>query len=140
MEYLDINASFHSQRSSSLTPRTNEFAIPGGGLHIPTSNTGGFGDIGGSPFQEDEGPRTNRHGGSSVVIARDEDDGFLPEADFSFDADGNLLEFTTPVQPRMHGSTAERRPVRESDTAAVARVRREHEEGIQAGAAVSAPQ
>jgi len=62
----------------------------------------------------------------------DADNDFLPDADFEFDAEGNLVEFNLPGSaarapaPPIAGLRAG------NDTAAIEQVRREHEEAQQA--------
>jgi len=125
-----------SQLSLTLSPRTPGTSVSGalggpvGGLVIPTSDTGGLGgDIGGFVVSGDDGLGTGR------VLG--EDDGFLPEADFAFDANGNLLDFsiagaashaTVPVMGARVGAG--------DDTAVSARVRAEHTAGVRAGVSV----
>ena len=83
----------HSQRSSlSSHPEANESML---GLVIPTSDTGGAGDIGGFMLPAENVSSAQR----SAQLRRlydDEDEGFDLDPGFSFDADGNLIEERTP--------------------------------------------
>lgn len=73
--------------------------------------------------------------GGALARQREEDVGFLPEADFGFDAEGNLVELGPPVWAAQGAAPTARMVGRESE-AASARVRREHEEGARAGVEV----
>lgn len=121
---------------TSLSPHTpttssgTAFGGPVGGLVIPTSDTGAVGDIGGFIVPGDDG--------LGAAAAPGDDEGFLPEADFSFDAEGNLLDFSVAgAAPRPSvpgtGAAAGIGVV----TAASARVRAEHAAGVAAGVPVS---
>ncbi|KAF2135765.1 uncharacterized protein K452DRAFT_303302 [Aplosporella prunicola CBS 121167] len=117
-----------SSRSGSRSSISLEEQLPAGpvgGLELPTSDSIG-GDLGGFVVPGDEGPGVKVPDAGALIA---EDDGFLPEADFGFDADGNLLEFTGTDQP--HHSTPGTAPRLGlgSDTAASARVRQDHEGG-----------
>ncbi|TKA65669.1 hypothetical protein B0A49_04986 [Cryomyces minteri] len=99
---------------------------------VGRASGGPVGDIGGFVVGDD-GLGTSRQDTGSI-FAQGEDDGFLPEADFGFDAEGNLLEYDA-------GARAPRAPVAPmlptgpgSDTVASARARQEHEEGQRAKA------
>ncbi|KAK8227988.1 Rec8 like protein-domain-containing protein [Phyllosticta paracitricarpa] len=81
-----------SRRSRSITLDEN-LGGPFGGLNIPTSDTGAE-DFGGFVVPSDDGAGIGAHGGSSHI----QDDGFDPNADFAFDADGNLIEHDLPQQ------------------------------------------
>ncbi|OCL03975.1 hypothetical protein AOQ84DRAFT_346838 [Glonium stellatum] len=138
---LTISLPDESQRSDSLlvTPYGSqnfhhEQPLEGsiGGLIIPSSDTGDHRDIGGFAVQGDDGRGTSRFTGPSSIVGR-EDDGFQPDADFGFDAEGNLFEFT-PVRRIRSTSAAVGRPVLGSDAVASAKVRKEHEEGLRVGA------
>jgi len=144
-----------SRASTTLSPYTAATSPlidlvqggPVGGLIIPsgTSDLGvGYGDLGGF-ISGDDGPGTSTGRQRSALwsrgaglIAGDVDTGFLPEADFSFDDEGNMLDFATagagnaaavtPAAP----PTVQRR-LGESEEDARSRVRREHEEARRAG-------
>lgn len=137
---LEMTFARNPQRSSSLslTPHGSQYLRserpyggPVGGLILPTSDAGGYEDIGGFVVQGDDGRGTSRFGRASSILEREDHD-LLPEADFSFDADGNLVEFT-PGKSIGATPAPGGRPALGSDTAASDRVRREHEEGHNAG-------
>ncbi|KAF2083394.1 hypothetical protein K490DRAFT_51799, partial [Saccharata proteae CBS 121410] len=89
-----IGSSQRSRRSVSLK---EQYGGRVGGLVLTSSDSHslGGGYTGGFSVQGDEGR------GSALNVQ--DDDGFMPEADFAFDAEGNLLELA-PVQ-RPHPST-----------------------------------
>lgn len=105
-----------------------------GGLISPSSDTGDRGNVGGF-VHGDDGCGTSRPAGPTSIIGR-EDDGFLPDVDFGFDAEGNLLEFTSIQRISSTPAVGEGRALG-SDAGASAKVRKEHEEGLKAGADVS---
>ncbi|KAL2356650.1 Rec8 like protein-domain-containing protein [Cryomyces antarcticus] len=142
---LDFSTSASSQRPSLLTLQTSQTSAQGsghadpsiGGLVIPTSVSSGgpVGDIGGFIVGDDGRGISRQDAGG--IFAQGEDDGFLPEADFGFDVEGNLLEYDAgartpraPIAPMLPTGLG-------SDTVASARVRQEHEEGQRAEAGVN---
>ena len=141
---LAISLPSETQHSDSLlvTPYGSQklrdeqaLARPIGGLISPSSNTGDYGNVGGFVVHGDDGRGTGRPAGPTSIIGQ-EDDGFLPDTDFSFDAEGNLLEFTPIQQISSTPAVGEGRALG-SDAGASAKVRKEHEEGLKAGADVS---
>ncbi|KAF2810502.1 uncharacterized protein BDZ99DRAFT_443330 [Mytilinidion resinicola] len=98
---------------------------PVGGLVIPSSRSasGGF-DDGEYFIQGDDGRGTSQQ--------LDQLDEPLVEADFAFDADGNIIDLT-PTNPIGEKHTGTTRPAIGSDTGASARVRQEHQEGQRIG-------
>jgi len=110
-------------------------ARPIGGLINPSSDTGDHGDVDGFIVHSDDGRGTSRPAGSSSIIGQ-EGDGFLPDAGFGFDAEGNLLEFT-PIQRISSTPAVGEGRALGSDAGASAKVRKEHEEGLKASANVS---
>ncbi|KAF2839785.1 hypothetical protein M501DRAFT_1010816 [Patellaria atrata CBS 101060] len=130
---IDVSSTSNSSVQSPHTPRTPEDAMIRG-LIIPSTDTAAGADIGGFIISGDDHHLTSASKplGGSVLSAREEDDGLLPEADFEFDAEGNLLEFTTPLAGPRQSSVGTARPVPGSDGTS-SRVRREHEEGQMAG-------
>lgn len=140
---LAISLPGETQHSDSLlvTPYGSQnlhdeqaLARPIRGLISPSSDTGDHGDVGGFIVHSDDGRGTSRPAGPSSIIGR-EDDGFLPDADFGFDAEGNLLEFT-PIQRISSTPAVGEGRALGSDAGASAKVRKEHEEGLKAGADV----
>ncbi|KAK7513792.1 Rec8 like protein-domain-containing protein, partial [Phyllosticta citriasiana] len=102
MDISAANASFtsgsntlspHASRRSRSITLDEHLGGPFGGLNIPTSDTGA-GDFGGFVVPSDDGAGIRAHGGSSHI----QDDGFDPNTDFAFDADGNLIEHDLPQQ------------------------------------------
>jgi meiotic recombination protein REC8 len=110
---------------SQQHPTTPE--VPIGGLVLPTSSSV---DVGEFLIHGDNG--SGAVGGPSGMMGSE----YLDDPGFGFDDDGNLIDFEesnfisgTPAAPG--GTTMP------SDDGASARVRQEHEEGLQAGALVS---
>lgn len=141
---LAISLPGETQHSDSLlvTPYSSQIlhdeqalARPIGGLINPSSNSGDHGDAGGFIVHSDDGRGTSRPAGPGSIIGR-EDDGFLPDAGFGFDAEGNLLEFT-PIQRISSTPAVGEGRALGSDAGASAKVRKEHEEGLKASANVS---
>jgi meiotic recombination protein REC8 len=64
------------------------------GLDLPSDTTGNAGRF---ALKVGETRVSNRGPGSSNLLPRDGEDSLLPEADFTFDAEGNLIEFTHAV-------------------------------------------
>jgi hypothetical protein len=98
------------------------------GLIIPSSASGGAGDLGGFILPGDNMSSAQRHSRLERFF-EDEDEGFNLDPGFSVDADGNLIEERTPgpgAAPMGGGRLG-------SDSAASDRVRRELLEGLQAG-------
>ena len=118
--------SFHSQRSSLSSQPDGDKAV--WGLIIPSSDSGGAGDLGGFILPSDNpssAQRSARIGG----LLEDEDEGFNLDPGFTIDADGNLIEENTP-----NLAAAPSGGVRlGSDSAASGRVRQELLEGLEAG-------
>ena len=102
------------------------------GLIIPTSDTGDAGDIGGFALPGDDG-RFEQRGSRIGALLEEEEGGLFPDVDFAFDEEGNVIEYG--AEERLHravpGGPSDTRL--RSDSAASARVRREHEGGFQAG-------
>ncbi|KAI9823480.1 MAG: hypothetical protein M1832_002491 [Thelocarpon impressellum] len=122
----------HSAPSSrSSEPNVERSAI---GLVIPTSDLGDVGDFAGLTIGSDGRVSARRDGRLGLEQAvRDEDEGFFPDVDFEFDADGNMREVRAddlpPRQRDLSSFVGPRTARPPSDSAASERVRREHEEG-----------
>lgn len=116
----------HSQRSSlSSHAEADESVL---GLVIPSSYSGGAGDLGGFILPGENGSSAQRRARIGRLLD-DEDEGFNIDPGFTIDADGNLVEERTPGP-----SAAPAGGMRlGSDSAASARVRQELMEGQQAG-------
>ncbi|CAD6589209.1 MAG: hypothetical protein ASARMPREDX12_003693 [Alectoria sarmentosa] len=98
------------------------------GLVIPSSYSGGAGDLGGFILPGENGSSAQRRARIGRLLD-DEDEGFDIDPGFTIDADGNLVEERTPGP-----SAAPAGGMRlGSDSAASARVRQELMEGQQAG-------
>lgn len=98
-------------------------------LIIPSSGSRNVGDFGGFSIR-DSSTGTGQRG--MVWNPAGEDDGFDPNVDFNFDADGNLIE----VGAQLMGQASDARitqPRIRSSSAVSARVRQEHAEGNIAG-------
>ena len=121
--------SAQSHQSSQSSIREGEQSLLG--LVIPTSETGIAGDLGGFVLPESERgsfQRTTRPGDTTL----EEEEGFFPDVDFEFDAEGNLIDRAAEQRvPRTEARPDI--PRLASDSAASARVRQEHEEALQAG-------
>ncbi|KAI9882475.1 MAG: hypothetical protein M1823_005775 [Watsoniomyces obsoletus] len=131
---LDFNINFallDPQLTLSLSPkpsprgRPEEVGRGGRGFVIPTSDAGEVSLPG--PEAAAAAPGTD-----DVFRGReyDEDEGLLPEVDFEFDAEGNIR--TVGGSEAVEATPAAARARLESDSAASARVRQEHAEGLRA--------
>ena len=98
LSVLDISTNESSIRSSLLSPYSKYSSVSAHkgdagsmlGLIIPTSDTGGVGDLGGFILPQEHrssDQRVPRLGG----LLEDEDEGFNLDPGFTVDADGNLL-------------------------------------------------
>jgi hypothetical protein len=90
------------QDSTDLSPFTSNIShssrnFPLGGIIIPSSETGRATDIGGFriPGADETGVETTTFPGGVAGEGHE----LLPEADFAFDEEGNLLDFDTGVIP-----------------------------------------
>ena len=130
---LDISTDESSRRSSIMSPHSQRSSLSSGhgpddsmlGLIIPSSATGGAGDIGG--FQLHSGNFSSARG-SMRLGGLDEDDIFNFEPGFAIDGDGNIIEDLLPSERAQPGSLR-----LGSDSAASARVREGLIEGLQTG-------
>lgn len=139
---LDIATDASSRRSSILSPHsqrtslssqhtTDESAL---GLVIPSSDGGGAVDMGGFIIPSSEHASIRGSAGMGGLLGEVEDD-FNLDPGFMFDNDGNMIdtgEVAPPLQDRPAASAAGR--VR-ADSGASSHVRRELQEGVQAGQA-----
>ena len=121
--------SMQSPPSSRSSDKQEEQSLLG--LEIPTSDTGHAGDIGGFTL-----PGSDHGSDQRATRPRDtlleEEEGFFPDVDFDFDAEGNLID-RAAQQRALRGEARPDLPRLGSDSAASARVRQEHEEALQAG-------
>ena len=118
-----------SRRLSQPSPQSANDSIIG--LVIPTSNTGGdVGDTGGFVLPGEGGGSRGSRLGFEAAIHEEQGEGFFPDVDFEFDADGNIRD----ISAEKRTSTAlPGRGRLDSDSAASGRVRMEHDEGLMAG-------
>lgn len=133
---LDISTGDSSRRSSILSPHSQRSSLSSQaeadesvlGLVIPSSYSGGAGDLGGFILPGEHANSAQR----SARIGRlldDEDEGFNIDPGFNIDAEGNLVEERTPG-PGAAPAGAIRLG---SDSAASALVQQELREGQYAG-------
>ena len=126
-------SSFTSQRSLVSSQSSHgDFQGPHLGLVIPTSDTGGEVDVGGFVLPGDEGDLLQRGSRLGGQIFEGEEEGFLPDVDFEFDEEGNVVELNTGDRAQRQSVTSVGVSRLSRDSAASGRVRREHEEGLQA--------
>lgn len=100
---LDISTDDSSRRSSILSPHSllsSQSSHAGAdesmlGLIIPTSDTGGAGDLGGFVLPEASFSSAQRRANFGRLLD-DEDEGFNVDPGFTFDAEGNLIEDRPP--------------------------------------------
>lgn len=115
---------FSSQRDLSMPEAPIE------GLVLPPSSSPDHGEF---RIQGDHGP--DSVGAPSRMFAAEGADERMPEPGFTFDVDGNVVEWTEANI--ISGTTAAPEGVMmPSDASASARVRREHEEGLRVGVQV----
>ncbi|KAI8934714.1 hypothetical protein NX059_008403 [Plenodomus lindquistii] len=140
--FADLNLSFdplpirHSGDSQSLTPfgtqqsRSPSHASAIGGLVLPSSSSSLHGG-----FQLGDEDVQGNIGGPSAMFDEGGMQSALDEPDFTFADDGHMIQLGdddfVPRTPAVQGGST-----MQSDAGASARVRREHEEGRQAGAQI----
>ncbi|PVH92072.1 hypothetical protein DM02DRAFT_576286 [Periconia macrospinosa] len=131
-----LDPALHVGDSQSLTPFGSQQhpSTPGppiGGLVLPVSSSarsGGFGGLGDVGFSSVGGAS----GGLPDIGGFDD---AISDPGFTFDDDGNLVDLTDANEPAQPGTPSHvRGAAMQSDDQASARVRQEHEEGLQAGA------
>jgi len=76
---------------ASSSPQAGDIAP---GLILPSDTTGSIDDFGLDASETRIGSRGPRPSG---LMPRDGEEGLLPESDFTFDAEGNLIEFAPAV-------------------------------------------
>lgn len=104
---LDMSTNQSSLRSSLLSPHSKRFSVSidkgdaGSmlGLIIPTSDTGGGGDLGGFIMPEDRRSSVQRSIGLGGLL-EGEEEGFNLNPGFTVDADGNLLVMESLEDPQ----------------------------------------
>ncbi|MCJ1249630.1 hypothetical protein MMC30_006856 [Trapelia coarctata] len=135
---FEVSTQGSSKRTSIMSAKSNQSSQSSHqegedsvlSLVIPSSGSGNAGGIGGFTIAESEGTSARRD--TRPADAVNDEEGFFPDVDFNFDAEGNLIELgdlgplpTGQVEPAMTGTR--------SDSAASAQVRQEHQEGFLAG-------
>ena len=117
--------SANSHQSSRSSDNDGEGSVIG--LVIPTSDSGNVGGIEGFELADSGSITVRRNLGTADVLP--EEEGFFPDVDFNFDADGNMIELEAPQAM----SFVEPPPRIRSDSGTSAKIRQEHEEGFLAG-------
>ena len=131
---IDLSTDDSSRRSSILSPHSQRSSLSSHaeadesmlGLVIPSSYSGGAGDLGGFVLPGENVSSAQRSARIDRLL-NDEDEGFNIDPGFTIDADGNLIEERTP-EP---GAAPPGGIRLGSDSAASARVRQELMEGQQ---------
>lgn len=136
---LDISTDESSRRSSILSPPSQRSSLSSNkdgdesilGLIIPSSDTGGGGDVGG--FMLPGHDRGSIQRSTDVGGFLDEEEGFNLDPGFTVDEDGNLIMTGDQRTPRTQAVI--RTPFMRvgSDSAASGLVRQELKEGLEAG-------
>ncbi|MCJ1393678.1 hypothetical protein MMC18_006554 [Xylographa bjoerkii] len=111
-----------SSRSSNKEGEASEF-----GLIIPTSDSGNPGDTGGFHLAKSGSSATKRDAGIADFFP--EEQGFFPDVDFNFDAEGNMIELETPQAVQSNEPV----PRGRSDSGVSTQIRQDQEEGVLAG-------
>ena len=132
---LDISTDGSSRRSSILSPHSQRSSLSSHaepdesmfGLIIPSSYSGGAGDLGGFILPDERVSSAQRNARIGRLLDDDDED-FHNDPGFIIDADGNLVEERTPGP----GATPAGGMRLGSDSAANDRVRKELMEGQQA--------
>ena len=132
---LDISTDDSSRRSSILSPHSQRSSLSSHaeadasmfGLVIPSSHSGGAGDLGGFVLPGENVSSAQRNARIGRLLD-DDDEGFTNDPGFTIDADGNLVEERT-LGPGAISAAGMRLG---SDSAASGRVRQELMEGQQA--------
>ncbi|KAI9670917.1 MAG: hypothetical protein M1817_003802 [Caeruleum heppii] len=138
---LDLSSA-SSHQSSDLSPYSRRSSQTSGriddvsqlGLVIPTSETG-VGDIDRLILPGEDFGRVRRESRLDIdgPVVEDEGDGYLPDVDFEFDAEGNVRDIGTDERADDRAAPDILTTTRFSrDSGASGRVRREHAEGLRA--------
>ena len=109
---LDISTNESSLRSSLLSPYSKRSSVTTHkddagsilGLIIPTSDTGGGGDLGGFILPQEQRSSDQRNTQLRGLL-EDEDEGFNLDPGFTVDADGNLLITGDSADPQRQAPT-----------------------------------
>ena len=119
--------SAHSHKSSQSSNKGREGPLPG--LILPSSGSGNNDAMEGFELQRSN---TGSIQNDTVLpVMFQEEEGFLPDVDFNFDADGNMIELrvqSRPVNETGQGATEEW-----NESAVTKRVPQESEEGLLVG-------
>ncbi|KAL8723125.1 MAG: hypothetical protein Q9225_000529 [Loekoesia sp. 1 TL-2023] len=137
---LDISTDASSRRTSILSPHSQRTSLSSQhtsdesalGLIIPSSEGGGAGDLGGFIVPSSEQASVRRSAGVNYLFGEAEDD-FNLDPDFMFDNDGNMIDIGDDVPPVQAEQVLPAAGRIRSDSGASAQVRRELQEGLEAG-------
>ncbi|MCJ1434419.1 hypothetical protein MMC27_003787 [Xylographa pallens] len=110
-----------SHLSSRSSDKDGEASVLG--LLIPTSDSGNAGGIGGFQLANSGSNATEIDHGIADVFS--EEQGFFPDVDFNFDAEGNMIELEAPQAVQFHEPV----PRSRSDSVISAQMRQHHEDG-----------
>lgn len=141
---LDFTTSGHSSGQSSFLSslegrlsKTNRGSVPA--IQIPSSSSGRAGGFGEFDFGGEEHSSIINKPPPQIINGMDmfdDDAGFLPDADFGFDADGNLYD----IDPVIHTAAEDHVPsaaaLTHNNSAAIERVRQEHDHAQRANVEV----
>ncbi|KAL8939200.1 MAG: hypothetical protein Q9216_003494 [Gyalolechia sp. 2 TL-2023] len=136
---LDISTEVSSRRSSLLSPPSQRTSLSSQwasdesalSLVIPSSEGGGAGELGGFIVPSSEHASVQHIAGAGDLFA--EEDDFNLDPGFMFDNDGNMINTGDDVPPTQTEQMLPAASRTRSDSGASAHVRRELEEGLQAG-------
>ncbi|KAI9873277.1 MAG: hypothetical protein M1830_000588, partial [Pleopsidium flavum] len=137
---LDLSSDATSRRSSILSQRSQQSSQSSHhereashlGLVLPPSETEATADVGGFVVAGEDGSSVQRGSRLGSPLLEGGEEGFLPDADFEFDAEGNVIELTADERAQRRSGAGAGGSRLSRDSAASVRVRREHEEGLQA--------
>ncbi|MCJ1384907.1 hypothetical protein MMC17_008025 [Xylographa soralifera] len=114
-----------SHQSSRSSTKDGEASILG--LLIPTSDSGNAGGIGGFQLAKSGSNATEIDHGIADVFP--EEQGFFPDVDFNFDAEGNMIELEAPQAVQVDEHVLRVR----SDSGLSTQMRQDHEDGLFTG-------
>ncbi|KAI4176877.1 MAG: hypothetical protein LQ343_000734 [Gyalolechia ehrenbergii] len=137
---LDISTDASSRRSSLLSPHSQRTSLSSQGasdesalgLIVPSSEGGDAGELGGFILPSSEHASVRRSAGAGDMFVGAEDD-FNLDPGFMFDDDGNMINTGDDVPPTQTEQVLPAAGRIRGDSGASTQVRRELEEGLQAG-------
>lgn len=137
---LEISSDAISRRSSLPSQRSvqssrsslfeAEGALPG--LVVPTSDTGIMSDVRGFALPGDDGALVQPSDRIAAGLFEGPEEGFLRDVDFEFDAEGNVIELDAAERARRQSAAVVGVSRLSRDSGVSSRVRREHDEGMEA--------